>query len=317
MRYFVTGTTGFVGGEVARQLVTAGHQVVAVVRDPSKARELQDLGVDLRPGNVAVKETMRASMDGVDGVFHIAAWYRIGRKGREAAYPTNVIGTRNVLELMKELGIPRGVYTSTLAVFSDTKGKLVEETYRHVGPWLSTYDRTKWQAHYEVAEPMIREGLPLMIVMPGVVYGPGDTSWLRPLLVRYLEGRLRTVPRGLAICLSYIEDTARAHILAMEAGRPGETYIIAGPPHKLLDVFEAAERITGIPAPRFHPSPTFLRFLAALSRSEFLRVAAGVTYLGSNAKARRELGYDPRSLDEGLRATLDHEKSLLGSRMAA
>ncbi len=88
----------------------------------------------------------------------------------------HVQGTRNVLELMRELDIPRGVYTSTLAVFSDTKGRLVDETYRHNGPWLSLYDRTKWLAHYRVAEPMIRQGLPLVIVQPGLVYGPGDTS---------------------------------------------------------------------------------------------------------------------------------------------
>ena len=80
----------------------------------------------------------------------------------------NVGGTRNVLELMQELAIPKGVYTSTLAVFSDTHGRIVDESYRHYGPWLSEYDRTKWMAHYQVAEPMIQAGLPLTIVQPGL-----------------------------------------------------------------------------------------------------------------------------------------------------
>ena len=76
---------------------------------------------------------------------------------------------RNVLTLMKQLQIPKGVYTSTVAVFSDTHGQLVDEGHRYDGPMLSEYERTKHEAHYKVALPMIEEGLPLVIVMPGVV----------------------------------------------------------------------------------------------------------------------------------------------------
>src|SRR5260370_40150937 len=77
---------------------------------------------------------------------------------------------------MRELEIPKGVYTSTLAVFSDTHGRVPDETYRDDGPWLTEYDYSKWLAHYQVALPMIEAGLPLVIVQPGVIYGPGDTS---------------------------------------------------------------------------------------------------------------------------------------------
>ena len=103
----------------------------------------------------------------------------------------------------------------------------------------------------------------------------------------------------------------------MERGRAGEAYIIAAPPHTLIDAFDVAERITGIPALRFHASPGFLRAIAALSRSERLRDLAGVTYRGNNQKARRELGFDPRPLDDGLRETLQHEIRLLGIHSAA
>src|SRR5438128_9664347 len=103
----------------------------------------------------------------------------------------------------------------------------------------------------------------------------------------------------------------------MEKGRSGESYIVAGPPHTLIEAFAVAERITGIPAPRFHASPGLLRAIAALSRSERLRDVAGVTYLGNNGKARHELGFDPRPLDDGLRETLQHEMRLLGIRSGA
>ncbi|MCI4371226.1 MAG: NAD-dependent epimerase/dehydratase family protein, partial [Thermoplasmata archaeon] len=226
-KYFVTGATGFIGGRAVRQLVGAGHEVVAIARDPSAARDLTDLGVDVRAGDVTNADSMRPAMRGADGVFHIAGWYKVGSRDRASAEPINVLGTRNVLSLMRELGIPKGVYTSTLAVFSDTHGTLVDETYRHDGPWLTEYDRTKWIAHYEVAVPMIREGLPLVIVQPGVNYGPGDTSDIRPTFLRYLQGKLRAVPAQTAYCWAHVDDTARGHVLAMEKGDAGETYIIA------------------------------------------------------------------------------------------
>jgi nucleoside-diphosphate-sugar epimerase len=134
MKYFVTGATGFVGGAVTRQLVANGNQVVAVARSPEKAGDLSDLGVEVHPGDVTEKESLRAPMQGVDGVFHIAGWYKIGVKDKRPAQEINVDGTRNVLELMKELNIARGVYTSTLAINSDTRGRVVDETYEYRGP---------------------------------------------------------------------------------------------------------------------------------------------------------------------------------------
>ena len=312
MRYFVTGATGFIGTRLARRLREAGHEVHAIARDPTKAGDLTRIGVRVHKGDITEKETMRTPMTGADGVFHLAAWYRIGEKDKSPAVRSNIEGTRNVLDLMEELGIRKGVYTSTLAVFGDTKGQLVDESYRHDGPWLSEYDRTKWVAHYEVAEPRMKKGLPLVIVQPGVTYGPGDPSQMGITLREYLGRKLRGVPKVSAYCWGHVEDTAAAHILAMERGRAGESYIVAGEPNTLIDAIEMAERITGIPAPRMRPSPGFVRFLAALTRSELLRVSAGATYLGSNAKAKRELGLRHRPLEEGLRETLLAEMRALG-----
>ena len=313
----MTGATGFIGGRVTRQLVEAGHEVVAIARNPENARGLASIGVDVRRGDITNRDSLREPMAGADGVFHIAGWYKIGSKDPAEGERINVVGTRNVLTTMKELGIPKGVYTSTLAVFSDTHGKMVDETYQHEGPWLTEYDRTKAVAQHAIAEPMMSSGLPLVIVQPGVNYGAGDTSEIRPTFVRYLGGKLRALPKRTAYCWAHVDDTARAHLLAMEKGRPGETYIVAGPPHTLIEAFAIAERITGIPAPRFHASPGLLRAIAAVSRSERLRDVAGVTYLGSNAKARRELGFDPRPLEVGLRETLQHEMRLLGMTSTA
>lgn len=326
VKYFVTGATGFIGGRVVRQLVQAGHSVVALARDPAKARDLSDLGIVVSPGDVTDAQSLRAPMTGVDGVFHIAGWYKIGTRDKAAGAAINIEGTRNVLTMMKELRIPKGVYTSTLAVNGDTHGLLVDESYRtQGGPWLSEYDRTKWVAHHEVAEPLMRDGLPLVIVMPGTVYGPGDTSALGDMLVQYLRRRLPLSPRATAFCWGYVDDIADVHIRAMERGKSSQTYIIAGPPHTIVDALALAERTTGVTAPRIHPGPGTMRAMAALMgalgtivplpvmfNGEALRVIAGVTYIGDNAKAKRELGYDPRPLEAGLPETLAYDMRRLG-----
>jgi len=323
-KYFVTGATGFVGGEIVKQLVGRGHKVIALVRSPQKATILKALGVEIHAGDITDRETLKAPMTGVDGVFHVAAWYKVGVK-EPLADQINVDGTRNVLKTMETQQIPRGVYTSTLAVFSDTKGRVPDETYQYDGAHLSHYDRTKWIAHYRVALPKIEEGLPLTIVMPGLVYGPSDTSGMHTALVDLLRGRLPMTPAKTGFCWAHIEDTARGHILAMEKGKPGETYIIAGPRHTFEYAFDLAASIAKVRAPFFHPGPTMMRAMASSMSvaekffnlppaftPEALRVLAGTTYYGANDKAVRELGFSPRPLEEGLAQTLEHELRVLG-----
>src|SRR5262249_13915391 len=152
--YFVTGATGFVGGRLVRKLREEGHEVHASVRDLNKAKDLQALGVKLFQGDVTDKESMRAAMQGVDGLFHVAGWYKIGVRDKSDGERVNVGGTRNVLELMQELKIPKGVYTSSLVVNSDTQGEMKDESYHFSGQHLSEYDRTKAAAH-EIAREYI------------------------------------------------------------------------------------------------------------------------------------------------------------------
>lgn len=322
-RYFVTGATGFIGGELTKQLIGRGHQVVALVRSPQKAALLKTLGVELHAGDITDRDTLRTPMAGVDGVFHVAAWYKVG-VNEPAAEAINVGGTRNVLDIARELGIARIVYTSTVGVFGDTRGQLVDESYSARGPFLTEYDRTKWLAHYEVALPMARAGLPLVIAMPGLVYGPGDTSAVRDALTQLLRGRLFITPSRTAFCWGYVEDTARGLRLAMEAGRPAESYLLTGPVHTFQEAMALAARIAHKRQPPLHPPPAIMRLLASIAdmlermdvrgpyRAEMLRLMAGTTWLGSSAKAERELGFTSRPLDEGLRHTIEHELRQLG-----
>jgi nucleoside-diphosphate-sugar epimerase len=321
MKYFVTGATGFVGGALARTLRAAGHEVHASVRSPEKAKELESIGVKLFKGDVTDKGSMREAMKGVDGVFHVAGWYKIGTKDKSDGEKVNVQGTRNVLELMQELRIPKGVYTSSLVVNSDTKGKMENETYHFSGQHLSEYDRTKAVAH-EVAKEFIAKGLPLVIVMPGVIYGPGDTSMLHNNIQDFLREKLPMLPSETTLCWAHVNDIVQGHILAMDSGKIGESYIIAGEPYKVVDAFKLASEITGKPAPGT-VSYKMMKLLSILVRpfdpflpetytSEGLREIAGPTYLGDNSKAKRELGYNPRPFRTGWEETLRHEMKILG-----
>ena len=316
MRYLLTGATGFVGGALARRLVQAGHAVRAVVRTPARAGALAALGVELHQGDVTDKASMRAPMRGVDGVFHVAGWYKLGVREPQIARAVNVDGTRNVLELMEALGVPRGVYTSTLAVNSDTRGELVDETYRFRGQHLSVYDQTKAEAH-EIAEGLIARGLPLTIVQPGLIYGPGDTSSVRASLINLLRGRLPMVPARTAFCWAHIDDVVDGHERAMERGAPGRAYLLAGPVHTLAEAMDLAADTAGVARPRIHAGPAIMRMMAAAMSvvgrvvpvppdyaAESLRELAGTTYIGSNRRAREELGWHVRPLREGWVATV-------------
>jgi dihydroflavonol-4-reductase len=269
---------------------------------------------------------MRDAMAGVDGVFHIAGWYRIGPGPwrEDHAKQINVDGTRNVLELVDELDIPKAVYTSTCAVHSDTDGDHPDESYRYDGEHISVYDRTKWRAHYEVAKPMTDDGVPVVIIQPGIVYGPGDTSDLRSMYQDYLQGDLPFMSRGVSGDFEHVEDTARAHRLAMEHGESGEEYHVSGNTHTFVEIFEIAEKITGVPAPRA-VSPALFRTLAPIVNiiervvrppqgfeSESMYRLAGTTWHADSTKAERELGIDHRPLEEGLREYLEWEMEQLG-----
>lgn len=325
MRYYLTGATGFIGGHVARQLIGAGHDVIALARSPEAepARRLAELGAELVEGDITEPSTLAGTMDGVDGVFHLAGWYKVGARNRDTAHAINVDGTRHVLEEALGAGVPKVVYTSTLAVYGDTDGVPVDESYRTDGPWLSLYDRTKWVAQYEVAEPMVAQGLPLVIVQPGLVYGPGDPSNVGMVLRDYLRGRLPAIPKQ-GGCWGYVEDIARGHVLAMAKGAIGESYNLAGPCRLWEEIMPIAEEITGLKSPPVLPAWLTRIFswvmrpinvvvpLPSTYHPETLRVASGTRYYASSEKARQELGWAVRPPEDGLAITLNAEMAELG-----
>ncbi|MGZ4493645.1 MAG: NAD-dependent epimerase/dehydratase family protein [Nocardioides sp.] len=314
MRYAITGATGFIGGVLARQLRESGHDVVALVRDPAKATALRDLGVELVPGDLDDAAALDRLCGGADGLYHVAGWYKLGQRDPSPGVRVNVEGTRKALAAAKRAGVPKVVYTSTLAVNSDTEEQVVDETYRFTGEHLSVYDRTKAEAH-DIAEQFARDGLPVVLVQPGLVYGPGDTAQTGAFIAQVVAGKRPLAPRGGGVCWGHVEDIARGHVLAMEKGVPGESYMLAGPRATLAEGLQKAADIAGTKGPRLLPAGMVratATLMGALGRlvpvppdfaAETMR-AGLATYYGSPAKAERDLGWHARSLDEGLGETV-------------
>ena len=309
MKAFVTGGTGFLGQPLIDELLAHGYEVTALVRTMDRARTLPR-GLQLASGDVTRRESMRFGMRGADVVFHVAAWYTVGIRpqDRERMRRINVEGTRETLELAAELGVPKIVYTSTVAVFGDTHGQLVDETYKANGlHFESEYERTKYLAHYEVAVPLQQRGAPVVIVCPGMIYGPGDTSQLLTVHRLYARRRLPVMIGGeSAVTWAHVDDIAAGHRLAAEKGKPGETYVLAGPALTYKEFFNAGERATGLPAPRLWLPSSLARTMARVLRqvspgtAEMVQNFAGITYLARADKAKQELGWNPRPVEAGI-----------------
>jgi dihydroflavonol-4-reductase len=221
VRAFVTGATGFIGGRLVRALVRRGDDVAALVRSPARASALADLGVELVEGDLASAEAIRRGVDGCDAAFHVAAAYRIGVAAREAAamHAVNVCGTERVLDAAAAAGVARIVYVSTVNVFGNTKAAVVDETYRRrPGEFVSAYDETKYLAH-RAAEERIRGGAPIVIALPGVVYGPGDTSQIGAEVGRAQAGTLRYVSfPTLGFNAVHVDDVVAGLLLVHDRG---------------------------------------------------------------------------------------------------
>ena len=319
MKYFVTGATGFIGGHLIPKLIARGDQVTGLVRNPDKATGLAKLGVTLVKGDVADRAVMREAMGGVDGVFHLAALYQLGLEFKDQMVKVNVEGTRSTLEAALEAGVPKIVYTSTVAVFGNTHGKIVDETYQgEVQSLASEYERTKWAAHYEVAVPLQQQGAPIVIVQPGGVTGPGDASPLNMVYDYYLRRMPFMLGPQAGTTVAHVDDIAGGHVLAMDKGRNGESYILAGPALTYRQMMEMWQAICGIPAPRLWlPGWTaglssglvgglekVFQLKMALS-SEALATQADYTFYATADKARRELGWQPRPLEATFKEVLD------------
>lgn len=319
MKIFLTGGTGFIGAKVAERLRERGDHVKALIRTPTKATHLEEIGCELVQGDLSDEHPMQAAMIGCDAVIHGAAVYSVGIPDRDhqAMFDANVRGTERVLRAALRTEVPKVVYISTVNAFGNTEGNIVDETHEHHERYVSYYDETKHKAH-KIARILIeQQELPCVIVQPGLVYGPGDTSEAGNLLRMYINKRLplKFFPE-MGVTASYIDDVADGIVLALDKGTIGESYVLGGEITTMGRMMDATAALMGrkplrmkVPVGLLKATAPTARFVNPLigfppNMKEVITASDGVTYWASSDKAIRDLGYSPRPLEEGLRTLI-------------
>jgi nucleoside-diphosphate-sugar epimerase len=319
MRVFLTGGTGFLGGEVARLLRERGDAVRALVRSPERASALEAIGCELVPGDLSDEAALVDACRGMTAVVHCVAVHDLGAPPelRAEMVEANVRGTERVLGAALTAGVAQALHVSTVAVFGDTHGEVADEGWGcATGGWTSVYQETRSCA-YRRAQQISSCGLPLVTVQPGAVYGPGDPSVIGRLLRQFLEGRLPVLPFAeLGLSPVHRDDVADGVLRALDKGVPGESYVLAGEALRFHEVLEVLAEVSGRRPPR--PLPTWmLRALAPAgpvvaprlglpaNLQELIRTCDGATSWASGDKAREQLGWDSRPLHEGLRELVE------------
>jgi nucleoside-diphosphate-sugar epimerase len=319
MRVVITGGAGFIGRAVVERLAKRGDDVIALVRDPDRAAHIKRDRVTLAATDLTSVAALKAQMKGADGVIHAAGSYRIGirQKERAAMWEANVGATERVLDAAMAAGVARIVYVSTNNVLGDTRGELHDESHKRDlrGGFLSWYDETKYRAH-EAALARIQQGAPIVIVQPGQVYGPNDHSLASTQLEAAHKGRLRYIAFPSAgLAWVHVDDVAAAIVAALDRGRIGESYSLAGDPRRMGESVAIAARVGGRKPPRLSVPTRLLRLVAPINdrvgglpglpqnMGETIRAGHDVTYWANHDKAAAELGFRPRSLEQGVADT--------------
>jgi dihydroflavonol-4-reductase len=312
----VIGANGFLGSHVTRQLVADGHEVRAMVRPNAMTIGIDDLPVTRYQGDIWDNDTLREAMDGVDDVYYCVVDTRAWLRDPSPLFRTNVEGLRNVLDVaVKEPGLRRFVFTSTYATVGRRHGHVATEEDVIDLRGLTPYVQSRVQAEDLVMRYVADAGLPAVAMCVSTTYGSGDWGGTPhgAFIAGAVFGKLPFLMNGIELEVVGVDDAARAMILAAERGRIGERYLVSERMFALNDVVRIAADEAGVPPPRRAISVPVLYALAAfgslrarltgkdselsLKSVRMMRAEAPV----DSSKAMRELGWQPRPVEESIR----------------
>ncbi|BBY55716.1 NAD-dependent epimerase/dehydratase family protein [Mycobacterium koreense] len=314
----VIGANGFLGSHVTRALVDAGGdaEIRVMVRDGADTRSIDDLDVTRFHGDIFDTATLTEAMTGCDVVYYCVVDTRAWLRDPAPLFRTNVDGLRNVLEVAATMDLRRFVFTSSYATVNRRRGHVATEDDIIDPRGLTPYVQSRVQAEQMVLRYAAERGLPAVAMCVSTTYGDGD--WGRTPHGAFIAGavyrKLPFVMRGIALEVVGVDDAARAMLLAAEHGRPGQRYLISAQMMELTEVIRIAADEAQVPMPRRSIPVPVLYALGALGSLkakltgtdaelsvksvQMMRAEAPVDH----SKARRELGWEPRPVEEAIRA---------------
>lgn len=320
MKVFVTGATGFVGYHVARALAAEGAELRLLVRKSSNLANLEGIAGGTHTGDLAAPETLRPALAGCDAVVHVAADYRLWIPDPAAMYRANVEGTRALLRLAREAGVPRFVYTSSVATMHFfTDGTVSDEdTPVSLEDMVGHYKRSKFLAEQEALRAA-ESGQQVVILNPTTPIGPHDVK-PTPTGRIFVDFLKRKFPAYVDTGLNLVDvsEVARAHVLALTQGMPGRRYILGGEDLTLKQILDKMAAITGLPSPTtkipFAVAATYAFFeewITGRMRGKEPRATLEEVRMGrkkmfaSSARAERELGFRVVPVEQAMRSAID------------
>ncbi len=305
----VTGANGFTGSHLVKLLERRGIPVVGFVRQSSDLSRLAGCRLQRVYGDITDRDALKTAMAGVDTVFHTAAYVELGLVDAARMEQVNVEGTRAVLETAQAAGVSKMVYCSTIGVFGDTAGKVVDETFQRTQKnFSSAYDRTKYEAQ-QLVDQAAAAGFPVVSILPSGIFGADDPHF-GPVLKQFLKGRLKVWAGGARVTgIVHVDDLAELMLLAAEKGKPGEWYIASAGEMTTREMFEQCGRANGISAPAeapewlvrlvgnlLDPIGRLFSWQPPLSRERVHYVYDRCVRV-DGGKARQDLGWNPRSVE--------------------
>lgn len=314
LRCCVVGATGFIGGQIVRAALAYGWEVVAVRRRHGAVGALDDIAdqLDWVHADLSDPASLVAAFRGCPLVFHAAAYYPHKTGNPWEAVRHGVTGMRNLLKAAAASGVRRIVYTSSPATVGRPlePGRLANEDDLYIpGTSRLPYFEAKWAMEQEALRASA-EGLPVVVVIPGAVIGPGDVKPTTSTLVLMVaKRRLRWAVPGTVNVVDG-RDLATGHVLAAERGRPGRRYIVGGHNLTFQEMFAAMADAAGVPPPRRVLPARMIETLGRMARRLGLPAAGQMEALRlwqplDTTRARAELGLgDPRPFDETCRDTV-------------
>jgi nucleoside-diphosphate-sugar epimerase len=312
----VTGATGFLGSRLAKLLADRGREVRVLVRATSNRRRLEGLDLEIAEGDVTDRSSVEKAVHGVDTVYHAAALYEFGTPDVGLMEKINVGGTTNVLETAHAERVP-AVYVSSVSALGPTGPEPADESHRHEGPPGSSYAATKRQA-LDVARAMAADGARVRTALPPLIYGPDDDSVVGLIFRWLVRGWLRAgPPRSVRTSVVHVDDCAAGLVAIAERGVDGEEYVLSAQTVTFGEWYDVSCRLAGkrpplvwFPAPVIGLSERLLVRTAPVTgrpgrlMRDLVGMVGGGHWAYSGDKARRELGWAPRSLEEGLGETI-------------